>query len=191
MEEIRSLETCGLLRRDDTQASLDPLENFRVITAWPELVEALDTPGCAVVRGAAPVRLGVRQAVADTAGPESLAPAEKTSSLKLGAAVYDDANAADKTQARDIVVMLRDNVAAEAEKPLKFPPWYKSPWLRNLCRFIPLAAIGVGMIYYGGKNLEGNAMPMKEVGMIALGGLIFSGGAYFVFFLTPARWGND
>ena len=71
-------------------------------------------------------------------------PDEKGSSLKLGRAAFEDANAADKSGALDTVAMLRSNRAAEAEIKLSFPPWYRNPFYRNLCWFLPIASVAGG-----------------------------------------------
>lgn len=189
LEQLRDLRSAGLLT-GDAEASLSVYEGFRVIAAWPELVKSLDTPGAKAIAGDGSPQLGessaTRQRVPDTAGPESLVPEEKSSSLKLGRAVFDDANAADKTEALDTVGMLRANVESEADRPLKFPPWYKSPGLRNWGRFAVLAAIAGMMIRYGWPKLK--SAPFIGVPMVSAGGLVLGGGAFVIFFLMPARW---
>lgn len=189
LEELRGLEASALLTRD-AEASLAAFEGFRPIFSWPELVKGLDTPGAKSISGDEAPKLGVksgeRQFVPDTAGPESLVPEEKGSSLKLGRPVFDDANAADKNAALNTMEMLRANVVAEAEPVLKFPPWHKTPLLRNGVRFALILAFGGPMIWYGGGKMELN--PFLGVPLMAAGTIVVAAGFFFTFFVAPARW---
>ncbi len=188
LEELRGLIRAGLLPMS-ASASTTAYEGFRIIAEWQELVEALNTPGVRVVRGVVVLKASERHLVPDTAGSESLMPEEKVSMLKLGRTDYEDVNRADTAPVVDAVGVLRANLAAEAELKLNLPPWYRNPFLRNVGRFLPIAALSAPLFYFGAKQMETN--PYVGVPLFAAGGILFFGGAYLIFFVSPVRWGVD
>lgn len=169
-------------------ASTAAYEGFRVISEWPELLEALNTPGVRVLRGAEDLSLGVRRAVPDTTGPESLVPEEKVSSLKLGRKDYEDTNRADKAPAVDALGLLRSNRAAE-EEALKRISWYRHPFWRNLIRLAALTLIASPLLYFGYSRMATDLN--RGAALFAGGAAIVIGGGYYIYFVSASRWDMD
>lgn len=188
LEELRGLARAGLLPAT-ASASMSAYEGFRVIAEWPELVVALNTPGVRALRGALSLSPVERHVVPDTAGRDSFAPEKRGSSLRLGRVDYEDANAADRTGEFDTLSMLRGNLGAEAEHRIDFPPWHRRPFVRNAGRLLPLVLISAPLLYFGAKWMETN--PFGGVPLLAVGSILLCGGAYFIFVVSPARWGVD
>jgi hypothetical protein len=189
LDDLRGLIRAGFLPMWALASTTDAYTGFRVIEEWPELVEALNTPGVRVMRGGEDLRLGERHVVPDTAGPESLVPAERVSSLKLGRVGFDDSNSADKAPVMDAIEMLRSNRAAEINAKFGSLPWYRHPRFRNWWRFLPLALISAPLFHFGYVRLATN----ESVGipLFTAGALIFLVGGYYVFFVSPSRWDVD
>lgn len=169
-------------------SNTDAYTGFRVIEEWPELVEALNTPGVRVLRGAADLHVGERHGVPDTAGPESLIPEEKVSTLKMGRASYEDSNRADKAPVVDALGLLRANRAAEEEAMKRFP-WYRYPFWRNLIRLAALSLIASPLLYFGYNRMATNLN--EGAALFAGGAIIVIGGGYYIYFVSASRWEMD
>ena len=190
VEELRGLIRADLIP-ETAAVSLSAYEGFRPIVAWPELIDALTTPGARTVRGAGDVlRTGHRSPMSDDVSPGRIRGEGRGSTLRLGRPHFEAVNAGDTAVAHDMLRLLRDNLAAEAPKAIVFPPWYRRPVVRNLMRLIPVVLVAGAFIGYGIRHLD-EYPPVTPVCLIALGGALIGCGVWFVFFIAPAHWGTD
>jgi hypothetical protein len=189
LDDLRGLIRAGFLPMWALASTTDAYTGFRIIEEWPELVDALNTPGVRVMRGGEDLRLGERHVVPDTAGPESLVPEERGSSLKLGRVDYDDSNRMDKAPSVDALDLLKGNREAEIKAKYGSLPWYRYPFFRNMGRLMVCAVISAPLFYFGYVRLATD----ESVGipLFTAGALILIGGGYYIFFVSKSRFDID
>lgn len=187
LKQLRGMVAAGLIM-ENTRVR-DEYSDSREIMKWPELLAALLDEQSKVWRpGSLAMNAGARRF--DIAGdPSADAPAgdaERNSPLKLGRAVFTPTS--DAARSVEVPEVLAINRAHEPDKPLKMPPWWRYPFVRNLARWLGLALPVLAICAWWLSRNELQENPFFGVPLVALTGMVVYGWGYMVWVVSPARW---
>lgn len=188
LKQLRGMVAAGLIM-ENTRVR-DEYSDSREIMKWPELLAALLDEQSKVWRpGSLAMNAGTRRF--DIAGdPGADAPAgdaERNSPLKLGRAVFTPTS--DAARSVDVPEVLAINLAHEPDKPLKMPPWWRYPFVRNLARWLAVTGPLVLWLAHVGRGI-GFANPLFLF-YAAFGLAVIAGWGWMVWVVNPRSWLGD
>lgn len=185
LAEIRALRAAGFVT-PATWVSADPYVDFTPLSGCPTLLAALDDPRAVSIPGEQVLVMGESRPAPADAVPTDAPDMSTGRRFVLGRAAYESVNDADASPRVSSLGNLALNREREAAHAFEAPALRRSPLLRNTVRYLPVLILSLLLIGSGVARLADN--PYVAAFVIALGALLFAGGAWFVFIVAPARW---